>query len=84
MKASNEYKRSKARNATGWLDPGVTRRTFMKVTGALAAGAAVGGTFFREDQAKAANFGDPVLLETDDSVAVKYSVCLACHSACGI
>lgn len=50
----------------------------------LAAGAAMGPTFFVENAAKAGNFGDPVLVETAANVDIKYSVCLACHSACGI
>jgi anaerobic selenocysteine-containing dehydrogenase len=55
----------------------------MKTTGVLAA-ATVGGSFFRENRAKAANFGNPTLLETVEHVDVKYSVCLACHGGCGI
>ena len=82
--ASNRYEKRTPKHAKGWLESGVTRRTFMKMTGAFAAGTAVGHTFFRENQAKAMNFGDPTLVETDENVAIKYSVCLACHSACGI
>ena len=41
----------------GWLDDGVTRRSFLQATGILAAGTAIGLTFFRENPAKAANFG---------------------------
>ncbi|MCP4249752.1 MAG: molybdopterin-dependent oxidoreductase [bacterium] len=84
MVTSNEYDLPKNKTATGWLGSGVTRRTFLKSTGALAVGAAVGSTFFRENRARAQNFGNPLLVETDESVEIKYSVCLACHSACGI
>jgi anaerobic selenocysteine-containing dehydrogenase len=78
--ASKEDKEQKG----GWLDSGVSRRSFLKSTSVLAAGAAVGATFFRENVAKAANFGSPDLIDTDSNADVKYSVCLACHSACGI
>ena len=81
--ANNQLTRHR-RNAAGWLDSGVTRRTFIKTTGALAGAAAIGSTFFVENPAKAQNFGNPVLVETDERVDIKYSVCLQCHSACGI
>ncbi len=68
----------------GWLDSGVCRRSFIKTTGALAGAAAVGSTFLVENKAKAESFGNPVLVETDANAEIKYSVCLACHSACGI
>ncbi len=68
----------------GWLDSGVSRRAFLKTTGALAAVGTASVAFFRDDQARAANFGNPVLVETDQNVDIKYSVCLACHGACGI
>ncbi|RME37956.1 MAG: twin-arginine translocation signal domain-containing protein [Planctomycetota bacterium] len=67
-----------------WLGAPLTRRTFLKTTGALAGTAAVGSLFFTENRALAANFGNPVLVETDSRVDIKYSVCLQCHSACGI
>lgn len=67
----------------GWLESDITRRRFLKIAGALAA-ATAGGPLFRENQARAADFGNPVLVETDERVEIKYSVCLACHSACGI
>ncbi len=68
----------------GSIDPGLSRRDFLKTAAALAAAAGAGGLFFVEDTARAANFGNPVLVDTDPSVDIKYSVCLACHSACGI
>ncbi|RMF82268.1 MAG: twin-arginine translocation signal domain-containing protein, partial [Planctomycetota bacterium] len=70
--------------AGGWLDSELSRRQFLKVTGTLATAAAVGGSFFTENQARAESFGDPVLVETSSDVDIKYSVCLQCHSACGI
>jgi len=68
----------------GWLESDVTRRSFVSVSGALAAGAAIGTTFFTVNSAAAQDFGDPILVETDAQVDIKYSVCLACHSACGV
>ena len=60
------------------------RRSFLKLGSALAVGAAFGGFFFREHQALAARFGDPVLIETDARVQIKYSTCQGCHGRCGI
>lgn len=82
MVASNEF--SVQRRPGGWLDDGVTRRSFLQATGALAAGTAIGVSFFTENQAQAANFGNPVLLETDPQVVIKYSVCQGCHGGCGM
>lgn len=66
------------------LEKGVSRRSFFKLTSTLAAGTAFAGVFFRVDEAKAADFGNPVLVETDPRVEVKYSVCQGCHGRCGI
>lgn len=68
----------------GWLDSDVSRRTFLKTTGALTGAVAFGSTLFVENAAKAENFGNPVLVETDDNVVVKYTTCLGCHNGCGI
>lgn len=68
----------------GRLDSSMTRRTFLKTTGALAAATYFGCSFFTENEALAANFGNPVLVETDARVEIKYSVCQGCHSGCGI
>lgn len=70
--------------SSGWLDSSVTRRSFLRSTGALAAAAYFGGSFFVENEALAANFGNPVLIETDPRVEIKYSVCQGCHGGCGI
>ena len=70
--------------AASWLDFGVSRRTFLKTSGVLAGAAAFGSTLFIENKAKAESFGNPDLVETDERVDIKYSVCLQCHSACGI
>ncbi len=83
MGTSGVHNRLEQASLKGWLVAGVTRRTFMKTTGVLAA-ATVGSSFFRENRAKAGNFGNPTLLETVEHVDVKYSVCLACHGGCGI
>ncbi len=69
---------------TGWLQNEHTRRQFIKAAGALIGGTAVGLTFFRENPVRAAQFGDPVLVETDPSVEVIYSVCQGCHGKCGM
>ena len=84
MVASNELNRAKSAGSGGWLDSPLTRRTFIKVSGVLAGGAVVGSAFFRENEAQAANFGNPVLVETDPRVEIKYSVCQGCHGGCGM
>src|SRR3990172_7316417 len=66
------------------LDKGVSRRSFLKLTSTLAAGTAFAGVFFRVDEAKAANFGNPILVDTDPRLDIKYSVCQGCHGRCGL
>ena len=66
------------------MKSGISRRQVIKSAGLLAAGGVVGMSFFRENAAQAANFGNPDLIDTDENAEIKYSVCLACHSACGI
>jgi anaerobic selenocysteine-containing dehydrogenase len=74
-----------------WLNPSTSRRTFLKVSGALASAAVVGPTFIRSKQAVAAptpgagvvtGENDPDPIETADDIM--YSVCQMCHSRCGI
>ena len=84
MVALNQSEKVKRHGADGWLNAGVTRRSFLKTSGTLVAGAAAATAFFRVNEAKAADFGNPVLLETDQNADLKYSVCLGCHNACGI
>ncbi len=67
-----------------WLDSPVTRRSFLQSSAALVAAGAVGSVFFCENKALAANFGNPVLVETDPRVEIKFSVCQGCHGACGM
>jgi tetrathionate reductase subunit A len=66
------------------LKKGVSRRSFLKLTSTLAAGTAFAGVFFRVNEAKAANFGNPILVDTDPRVDIKYSVCQGCHGRCGL
>jgi anaerobic selenocysteine-containing dehydrogenase len=82
--ASNEYRIAKRGSVGGWLDSELSRRAFIKVSGVLAGSAVVGSVFFRENEALAANFGNPVLVETDPRVEIKYSVCQGCHGRCGM
>ncbi len=70
-----------------WLDPSLSRRTFIKVTGALGATAMV-GQVFTSSKAIAAGpaivTGEnlPDVIETADDIL--YSVCQMCHSRCGV
>ncbi len=75
---------SNSRVACSCRGDGVSRRGFLKTAGTMTAMAVFGGSLFKENVAYAQDFGNPVLIETDPRVDIKYSVCLACHSACGI
>ena len=66
------------------LDSPISRRSFLRSTSTLAAAAYLGGSLFVENAAKAQDFGNPVLLETDGQVVIKYTTCLGCHNGCGI
>ncbi len=70
--------------ASMWLESPMSRRSFLRATAGLVAGSALSGALFQEHAARAAHFGDPVLVETDPRVEIKYSVCQGCHGRCGI
>lgn len=64
-----------------------TRRNFLKGSTVAAAGLALAPKYFsqvRPVSATIQNTGVPDPLETDASVDIIHSVCLMCHSACGI
>ncbi len=65
----------------------VTRRKFLRTTGA-AAGAAAFASFFTVKDANAVTTGenapDPVAPGAGQSIRYRYSVCQNCHSRCGI
>lgn len=64
-----------------------TRRKFIKGSTVAVAGLTLAPKFFsqvRPVSASALNAGAPDPLETDASVDIIHSVCLMCHSACGI
>jgi anaerobic selenocysteine-containing dehydrogenase len=68
------------------INPAVNRRTFLKVSGALAS-AAVAGPVFTQSKAAAAaavNTGEnpPDSIETAEDII--YSTCQMCHSRCGL
>jgi tetrathionate reductase subunit A len=64
--------------------PGISRRQFMRAAGRLAAATAALPAFFRLNPARAAQFGNPVLVSGDPRVEIKYSVCQGCHGRCGL
>jgi len=67
------------------LDHPLGRRRFVQVSGAIAGTAAAAGVIMRPSKASALNDpGVPDGLETASGVAVRYSVCLGCHSKCGM
>jgi len=66
-----------------WLDPSLSRRSFLKSSSTLAAVAAA-GSLFKARPAEALTTGglppDPV--ETDANIV--YTACLQCHGGCGV
>jgi anaerobic selenocysteine-containing dehydrogenase len=70
-----------------WLNPAVNRRTFLKVSGALASAPMV-SQVFTKSKAYAApppvvvGENPPDFVETADDII--YSVCQMCHSRCGV
>ena len=75
---------------SNWLNPSITRRTFLKVSGTLASAAAISPVFTNTKPANAAAVGallatgenqpDPV----ESAENIIYSVCQMCHSRCGV
>ncbi len=61
----------------------LSRRKFMKYTGVAAGTAAAAGALLKAGSAEAGE-ATPDLLETAAGVDTRYSVCLGCHSKCGI
>jgi anaerobic selenocysteine-containing dehydrogenase len=64
-----------------------TRRDFIKGSTVTVAGLALAPKFFSKLEAASipsVNTGSPDPVETNSSVDIIYSVCLMCHSACGI
>lgn len=79
----------KMKNVKGLLNPSLSRRTFLKASGALGAAAAGGAVFLTRntvDAQAAIRTGqfDPDALDSDADVFIMNTVCLQCHSACGI
>jgi anaerobic selenocysteine-containing dehydrogenase len=62
----------------------MSRRSFIRLTSQLAAGTAVAGALFRVNEARAADFGNPVLVDSDPRVRLIHSVCQGCHGRCGL
>lgn len=68
-------------------DISCTRRAFLKGSTIAVAGLTLAPKFFSKVQSTSVsgvNTGNPDPVETDASVDIVYSVCLMCHSACGI
>ncbi len=73
------------------LNPSLTRRTFLKVSGMLASAAMIGPVFVKSKTATAAPLNaqsamtgenQPDAIETAEDII--YSVCQMCHSRCGV
>jgi anaerobic selenocysteine-containing dehydrogenase len=76
MTTSDKKNKSKS-----WFNPSLSRRRFIQAGSVLASAAAFGPKLFNPSKALSA-FGDEDPVESADNI--KYSVCLVCHSACGI
>ena len=74
------------KRAKSKFNPSVNRRTFLKVSGALASAAMAGPVFTKSEataaQAVVTGENPPDNIETADDII--YSVCQMCHSRCGI
>jgi len=74
----------------GWLNPSMNRRTFLKVSGALASAAAIIPVFTKTRPANAApvtamlNTGENQPDPVESAEDIIYSVCQMCHSRCGV
>ena len=60
------------------------RRLFLKTTMAAGAALTLGPSVLTSAAVEGANYGSPDRLETEEGVQIVRSVCLMCHSACGI
>ena len=65
------------------LNPSVNRRTFLKVSGALASAAMV-GPVFTKSEAAAASTGENLPDTIEKAEDIIYSTCQMCHSRCGL
>ncbi|RMF82997.1 MAG: twin-arginine translocation signal domain-containing protein, partial [Nitrospirae bacterium] len=67
----------------GWLDPALSRRTFLKSSAALAAAAAASPLLRARKTDAVTNGGlPPDPIEQNENIV--YSACLQCHGGCGI
>ncbi|RMG46602.1 MAG: twin-arginine translocation signal domain-containing protein [Acidobacteria bacterium] len=60
------------------------RRQFIKTTGAVGAALTLGRSVLTSAAVETVNYGNPDPPETEPGVRIVRSVCLMCHSACGI
>ncbi|GAB4325437.1 MAG: tetrathionate reductase subunit A [Candidatus Sumerlaeia bacterium] len=63
---------------------GISRRSFLKICGALASAAAAGSAWFVPSTAHAATYGTPIPPDGTAGTQSLNTVCLMCHSACGL
>ncbi|MBI4831876.1 MAG: molybdopterin-dependent oxidoreductase, partial [Candidatus Lindowbacteria bacterium] len=68
-----------------WLNPEISRRKFLKISGALAS-VATAANFIKPNPAYGLTTGQfpPDPIESSPDVEIKYSTCLMCHGGCGI
>jgi tetrathionate reductase subunit A len=62
----------------------LTRRRFIELSATAAAAATVGPALLKGEKVEAATYGHPDPLETGSGVETVFSMCLMCHSRCGV
>lgn len=67
-----------------WLEKEISRRKFIELSSAAAAATAVAPSLLRGSKAEAATYGHPDPLETEPGVETVFTMCLMCHSRCGV
>jgi anaerobic selenocysteine-containing dehydrogenase len=72
------------KHTTSALNPRLDRRSFVKVATMAGAAAAVGSPALAATTVQKAVYGSPDPIEGSPGVEIVRSVCLMCHSACGI
>lgn len=75
---------SKTLKRTSALNPGMDRRSFVKAASMAGAAAAIGLRPLLSHATEKAVYGNPDVVDTDPRASFVRSVCLMCHSGCGI
>lgn len=67
-----------------FLKKEISRRRFIELSSVAAAATAVAPSLLQSSRAEAATYGRPDPLETESGVETVFTMCLMCHSRCGV